>query len=61
MNIRELIAKLLDIDVETDNLEALQACPEKYAATEEEVELLKDLFLMMEYLDQEEVEAYEIY
>ncbi|MFA5528424.1 MAG: hypothetical protein WC996_07380 [Peptostreptococcales bacterium] len=56
MNIKNLIKTLLDIEVETDNLLELRENPNKYVTKKEDIEKLNDLFLLIDFLDDQEVE-----
>ena len=56
MSIKNLIKTLLDIEVETDNLLELRENPNKYVTTKEDIEKLNDLFLLIDFLDDQEVE-----
>ena len=56
MNIKNLIKTLLDIEVETDNLLELRENPNKYVTKNEDIEKLNDLFLLIDFLDDQEVE-----
>ena len=56
MNIKNLIKTLLDIEVETDNLLELRENPNKYFTKKEDIEKLNDLFLLIDFLDDQEVE-----
>lgn len=53
MNIKERIKNLLDIDISTDSFEELKADPKRYAASPEDAEKLKDLFLIIELTEVE--------
>ena len=56
MNIKNLIKTLLEIEVETDNLLELRENPNKYVTKKEDIEKLNDLFLLIDFLDDQEVE-----
>ena len=56
MNFKNLIKTLLDIEVETDNLLELRENPNKYVTKKEDIEKLNDLFLLIDFLDDQEVE-----
>ena len=56
MSIKNLIKTLLDIEVETDNLLELRENPNKYVTKKEDIEKLNDLFLLIDFLDDQEVE-----
>lgn len=60
MNIKERIKNLLDIDISTDSFEELKADPERYVASPEDAEKLKDLFLLIELTEQTEDERDDI-
>ncbi|QII81220.1 hypothetical protein [Jeotgalibaca arthritidis] len=55
MSIKNLIKTLLDIEVDTDDLLELRDNPNKYVTKNEDVEKLKDLFLLIDLLDKQEV------
>jgi hypothetical protein len=57
MDVRTHIKKLIDVEVDTDDLEALRACPEKHVCSGQDLDKLKDLFLLIEYMEREEVES----
>ena len=56
MSIKNLIKTLLDIEVETDDLLELRDNPNKYVVKKEDIEKLNDLFLLIDFLDDQEVE-----
>ena len=56
MSIKNLIKTLLDIEVDTDNLLELRENPKKYVTKKEDIEKLKDLFLLMDLMDNQEVD-----
>jgi|LSQX01.3.fsa_nt_gb hypothetical protein len=56
MNIKNIIKTLLDIEIETDNLLELRENPNKYVTKKEDIEKLNDLFLLIDFLDDQEVE-----
>jgi hypothetical protein len=56
MNIKNIIKTLLDIEIETDNLLELRENPNKYVTKKEYIEKLNDLFLLIDFLDDQEVE-----
>ena len=48
MSIRNLIKTLLDIEVNTEDITELRENPKKYVNKYEDIEKLKDLFLLMD-------------
>lgn len=60
MDIQAHIKKLIDVDVDTDDLDALRACPESFVHSGQDLDKLKDLFLLIEYMEREEVGANDI-
>lgn len=48
MNIKNLLKTLLDIEVNTEDILELRENPRKYVTKDEDVEKLKDLFLLMD-------------
>lgn len=48
MSIRKLIKTLLDIEVNTEDITELRENPREYVDKDEDVEKLKDLFLLMD-------------
>lgn len=48
MSIRKLIKTLLDIEVNTEYITELRENPREYVDKDEDVEKLKDLFLLMD-------------
>jgi hypothetical protein len=61
MNIKNLIKTLLDIEVNTDDILELRENPRKYVTKDEDVEKLKDLFLLMDLTSKVEVNEDEQY
>ena len=57
MNIKNLIKTLLDIEVNTEDILKLRENPKEYIAKEEDAEKLKDLFLLMDLADRQEVSS----
>lgn len=55
MGIRNLIKTLLDIEVNTEDIIELHDNPREYVTKEEDVEKLKDLFLLMDLAGNQEV------
>lgn len=55
MNIKNLIKTLLDIEVNTEDILKLRENPKEYIAKEEDAEKLKDLFLLMDLAEDQEV------
>lgn len=53
MNVRELIRKLLDIEVNTYDLAALRANPRAHVNSDEDAKKLRDLFLLIEMTEGE--------
>ena len=58
MNIKNLIKTLLDIEVNTEDILKLRENPKEYIAKEEDAEKLKDLFLLMDLAEDQEVDKY---
>ena len=58
MNIKNLIKTLLDIEVNTEDILKLRENPKEYIAKEEDAEKLKDLFLLMDLAEDQEVNEY---
>lgn len=56
MSIRNLIKTLLDIEVNTEDITELRENPKEYVNKDEDVEKLKDLFLLMDLTGIEEVD-----
>ncbi|MBC8586674.1 hypothetical protein [Paratissierella segnis] len=56
MNIKNLIKTLLDIEVNTEDILKLRENPKEYIAKEEDAEKLKDLFLLMDLAEDQEVD-----
>lgn len=56
MSIRNLIKTLLDIEVNTEDITELCENPKKYVNKDEDVEKLKDLFLLMDLTGIQEVD-----
>ena len=56
MNIKNLIMTLLDIEVNTEDILKLRENPKEYIAKEEDAEKLKDLFLLMDLAEDQEVD-----
>lgn len=56
MSIRKLIKTLLDIEVNTEDITELRENPRGYVNKEEDVEKLKDLFLLMDLTTIQEVD-----
>ena len=48
MSIRNLIKTLLDIEVNTEDITELRENPKEYVNKDEDVEKLKDLFLLID-------------
>ena len=48
MSIKSLIKTLLDIEVNTEDITELRENPKEYVNKDEDVEKLKDLFLLMD-------------
>ena len=61
MNFRNLAKTLLDIEVNTEDILELRENPRKYVTKEEDVEKLKDLFLLMDLASKVEVNEDEQY
>ena len=56
MNIKNLVKTILDIEVSTEDILKLHENPQKYTNSEEDAEKLKDLFLLMDLADRQEVD-----
>ncbi|HBC31757.1 MAG TPA: hypothetical protein DC024_11020, partial [Clostridiales bacterium] len=56
MSIKNLIKTLLDIEVNTEDILKLRENPKEYITKEEDAEKLKDLFLLMDLADRQEVD-----
>lgn len=56
MSIKNLIKTLLDIEVNTEDISKLRENPKGYVTNEEDAEKLKDLFLLMDLRERQEVE-----
>ena len=56
MSIKSLIKTLLDIEVNTEDITELRENPKEYVNKDEDVEKLKDLFLLMDLTGIEEVD-----
>ena len=56
MSIRNLIKTLLDIEVNTEDITELRENPKEYVNKDEDVQKLKDLFLLMDLADRQEVD-----
>ena len=56
MSIRNLIKTLLDIEVNTEDITELRENPKEYVNKDEDVEKLKDLFLLMDLAGIQEVD-----
>ena len=56
MSIKSLIKTLLDIEVNTEDITELRENPREYVDKDEDVEKLKDLFLLMDLTGIEEVD-----
>jgi hypothetical protein len=56
MSIKNLIKTLLDIEVNTEDILKLRENPEEYVTKEEDADKLKDLFLLMDLTDKQEVD-----
>lgn len=61
MNFRNLVKTLLDIEVNTEDILELRKNPRKYVTKDEDVEKLKDLFLLMDLASKVEVNEDEQY
>jgi hypothetical protein len=61
MNFRNLVKTLLDIEVNTEDILELRENPRKYVTKDEDVEKLKDLFLLMDLASKVEVNEDEQY
>lgn len=56
MDIKNLIKTILDIEVETDDILKLRENPKEYVTKEGDAEKLKDLFLLMDLAEEQEVD-----
>lgn len=56
MSIKNLIKTLLDIEVNTEDILKLRENPKDFITKEEHAEKLKDLFLLMDLADRQEVD-----
>lgn len=56
MSIKNMIKTLLDIEVDTEDISKLRENPKEYIAKEEDAEKLKDLFLLMDLAENQEVD-----
>ena len=56
MSIRNLIKTLLDIEVNTEDITELRENPREYVNKDEDVEKLKDLFLLIDLTGIQEVD-----
>ena len=56
MSIRNLIKTLLDIEVNTEDISKLRENPREYVNKDEDVEKLKDLFLLLDLTAIQEVD-----
>ncbi|NLP35575.1 MAG: hypothetical protein GX359_10395 [Clostridiales bacterium] len=56
MSIKNLVKTILDIEVSTEDILKLHENPQKYTNSEEDAEKLKDLFLLMDLADRQEVD-----
>ncbi|RXI40161.1 hypothetical protein DP129_05490 [Clostridium tetani] len=56
MSIRNLIKTLLDIEVNTEGITELRENPREYVNKDEDVEKLRDLFLLMDLTGMQEVD-----
>ena len=56
MSIRNLIKTLLDIEVNTEDITELRENPREYVNEDEDVEKLKDLFLLIDLTGIQEVD-----
>ena len=56
MSIKSLIKTLLDIEVNTEDITELRENPKEYVNKDEDVEKLKDLFLLMDLTGIQEVD-----
>ena len=61
MNFRNLAKTLLDIEVNTEDILELRENPRKYVTKDDDVEKLKDLFLLMDLASKVEVNEDEQY
>ena len=61
MNFRNLVKTLLDIEVNTEDILELRENQRKYVTKDEDVEKLKDLFLLMDLASKVEVNEDEQY
>ena len=55
MSIKNLVKTILDIEVSTEDILKLHENPQKYTNSEEDAEKLKDLFLLMDLAEDQEV------
>lgn len=56
MSIKNMIKTLLDIEVDTEDISKLRENPKEYITKGEDAEKLKDLFLLMDLADRQEVD-----
>ena len=56
MSIKTLIKTLLDIEVNTEDILKLRENPMEYVTNEEDAEKLKDLFLLIDLTEKQEVD-----
>ncbi|SHH37737.1 hypothetical protein SAMN02745245_01192 [Anaerosphaera aminiphila DSM 21120] len=56
MSIKNLVKTILDIEVSTEDILKLHENPQKYTNSEEDAEKLKELFLLMDLADRQEVD-----
>ena len=56
MSIKNMIKTLLDIEVNTEDISKLRENPKEYITKEEDAEKLKDLFLLMDLAENQEVD-----
>jgi hypothetical protein len=56
MSIKSLIKTLLDIEVNTEDITELRENPKEYVNKDEDVQKLKDLFLLMDLTGIQEVD-----
>ncbi len=56
MSIKNLVKTILDIEVSTEDILKLHENPQKYTNSKEDAEKLKDLFLLMDLADRQEVD-----
>jgi hypothetical protein len=59
MNLRTLIRTLLSIEVNTNDMAALRADPRAHVNSDEEVQKLRDLFLLIDLTEGEEDDSYD--